>query len=111
MAEGGSIAHRLKEAEKKTEALNQLAMSKGIQVGPRRGYRMNDDEFQHHVVSLAHEKLFKQLGITPDEYRLIIIETWNEEWQKLIAVADAARSEAIRAELTRGIIVKPDIEL
>ena len=111
MAQGGSIKERIARAEERTQELNRLAQSKGMTVGPRSGYRMADDEFMHHAVALAHEKLLKRLGIDPDEYKLCIIETWNEEWEKLIDVFQKVKSQQLREELTRGIQIRPDIQL
>ena len=111
MSEGGSIAHRMKVAEARTEELNQSLLNAGSQLGPRSLYRLSDDEFQHHVSSLVHERLFcEKLGISKDEYRLMIQEVWNEELAKLIAAFKQFKADQIREQLTRGIVVRPDIE-
>jgi hypothetical protein len=112
MAQGATISERLKKANARTEELNRAAMAAGATVGPRSGYRMNDDEFQHHIVALTHERIIKEkLGMSDDEYKLYVVETWNDEWAKLIEVIKKGRSEAIRAELTRGVVIKPNIDI
>lgn len=111
MSEGGSIAARMKTAEARNEELNGQLRNLGTERGPRSLYRMNDDEFQHHVVSLVHERLFKQLGISPEEYKLHIQEVWNEELEKLIVAAKEFKSQMLRTQLTQGIVVRPDVEL
>jgi len=111
MAEGGSVKHRMEQAKQRTEELNEACRNAGMSQGPRSLYRMNDDEFQHHVSTLTHERiLIQKLGISEEEYKLMIQETWNLELQKLLNTWKEFRAGQLREQLTRGIVIRPDIE-
>ena len=107
MSLGGTIKEQLKKVQSRLDDINARWQEKGFPT-PKRGYRMNDDEFMHHVHILAMERLMKsKLGITEDEMKLAIGEVWCDEMEKLEPLIEEARANAIRSQITQGI--KPQI--
>lgn len=76
--------------------------------GPKPMYRMNDDEFMHHVhVLVITEILQEKLGITPEEIHLRLTEKFLEESRKMLEILKQHQRNQIR----NGIIIpRPKID-
>lgn len=111
MSQGGSTAHRLKEALAKQEALHEKLRSEGLPP-PQVMYAFNQSQWIHHIMVMTLERIVQEkLGMSQDEFRLMVTETWISELEKLSDTAREMKSQQLRAELTRGIQIKPDVQL
>jgi len=108
MSEGGSIKVQLEqiEADLKEEADRWEAANIPF-IGNI--YRMNTNEFMHHVHVLALTRMLKDyLGVTEDKIQLMIKTVFLEEMKNTFPLVQDARNQAIRNAIVDGVnIIKP----
>jgi hypothetical protein len=107
MSEGGSIKVRLANVQKELEEEFKKWMDAGI---PPVGaiYRLNDNEFMHHVHTLAHTKLLKEkLGLTDDEVELAMREVFLSELRLFFPIVLEKRREQLTAKIMPPGIIRP----
>ncbi len=104
MSQGGSIKARSDAIDK--ELADELKRWNEAKLpGPKAMYRMQEDEFTHHVRLLALERLVcEKLGVSELEHEVAVKEVFLEETKAMFAPAREARSAAIQAQLTNGVI-------
>ena len=108
MSEGGSIKAQLEqvEAELKAEA-DRWDEARIPFIGSI--YRMNENEFMHHVHVLALTRMLNEcLGITDDQITLMIKKVFVEEMKKTFPLVQDARNQALRNAIVDGVnIIRP----
>lgn len=111
MAQGGGNKARLERAKAATDALIKEYQDEKIP-SPRDIYRMGTEEFAMSVTQKAMIKALEALGLDQDLWLAILHETWAECMIELRESYRKAKSEHIRAELTKGIkgpIIRPEV--
>jgi hypothetical protein len=111
MSRGGSIKVQLQEAR---DAIDDEAMRWQEQnlPSPKRIWRMNDDEFMHHIHLEAVTELIKdKLDVSDDEVELYLSRAFLQGMKAMYADVLAARSDAVRDQIINGVNIVPPPEL
>ena len=107
MSKGATIDERMKKVDAEIEAEGQKWRDAGLP-GPKPMYRMNDDEFMHHVHVLALTKMMQHyFNVSDKEVELALKETFLEEMKPLFDMALSVRQDSIRNQLLNGINIVP----
>lgn len=111
MSEGGTFAGRLAEVQRQIDEEGKKWHKAGLP-GPKPLYRMNDDEFMHHVHVIALTRLIKdKLDLSDDEINLYLHEEFLRQMQAMLPMALEARSNNVRQKIVDGVqIIAPKID-
>lgn len=105
MTQEATLKSRIEKVSKELEVENDTWAKLKIAPG---GYRMNDAELYVRCEVIAIYKIMKdKLGISEDEFTLYLRTAVLEQMRELRKTHEAARSQRVREELTRGIHIHP----